>query len=163
MLVKFTKCVKTFFEYIAELLDKINIMRWLFSFKFEEVPVTFKLTQKSLEELQQENIPEDIINSLENLVNIDFESEDCEDCEDEFKMILRDTIGEDQVSQYEPIISKYTYNNFPDVNSSDWYYNFVERCKKHGIMNGIGDGDIFNPSGQMNRAQAATAIFNAYQ
>lgn len=49
---------------------------------------------------------------------------------------------------------------FSDVNSSDWYYDYVKKAKKAGIINGRGDGK-FDPNGLITREDMATIACRA--
>lgn len=48
--------------------------------------------------------------------------------------------------------------HFPDVKSSDWFYNFVETTFNHGVVAGYPDG-TFKPDNNINRAEAAKMVF----
>ncbi len=42
--------------------------------------------------------------------------------------------------------------SFSDVNSSEWYYDYVQTCAKYGIINGYGDG-TFKPDAMIKRGE----------
>lgn len=50
---------------------------------------------------------------------------------------------------------------FPDVNSSAWYYNYVQIASSRGIITGKEDG-TFKPNDKITRAQMATMIYRAF-
>ena len=47
--------------------------------------------------------------------------------------------------------------HFPDVKSSDWFYNFVETAYNNGVVAGYPDG-MFKASNNINRAEAAKMV-----
>ena len=47
--------------------------------------------------------------------------------------------------------------SFPDVKSSDWFYDGVMYSSEHDLMTGFGDG-TFGPADPVNRAQLATVL-----
>lgn len=47
---------------------------------------------------------------------------------------------------------------FPDVTSSDWFYQAVSWCKQEGLMDGTDAG--FNPNGSLTREQLALVLRN---
>lgn len=48
--------------------------------------------------------------------------------------------------------------HFPDVVSSDWFYNFVETAFNAGVVSGYPDGN-FRPGNTINRAEAAKMVY----
>ncbi len=52
-------------------------------------------------------------------------------------------------------------NSFPDVKSSDWFYDFVETAKQNGWVKGYPNG-TFKPGNNINRAEAAKMLINAF-
>ena len=50
---------------------------------------------------------------------------------------------------------------FPDVNSSAWYYNYVQIASSRGIITGKEDG-TFKPNDKITRAQMAAMIYRAF-
>ncbi|MCC7432521.1 S-layer homology domain-containing protein [Candidatus Peregrinibacteria bacterium] len=50
--------------------------------------------------------------------------------------------------------------HFPDVKSSDWFFNFVETAFNGGIVAGYPDGN-FRPGNNINRAEAAKMVYLA--
>ncbi|MFF5996824.1 S-layer homology domain-containing protein [Lysinibacillus sp. KU-BSD001] len=50
---------------------------------------------------------------------------------------------------------------FPDVNSSDWYYDYVQIASSRGIITGKVDG-TFKPNDKITRAQMAVMIYRAF-
>lgn len=50
--------------------------------------------------------------------------------------------------------------HFPDVKSSDWFFNFVETAFNAGIVAGYPDGN-FRPANNINRAEAAKMVYLA--
>lgn len=50
--------------------------------------------------------------------------------------------------------------HFPDVKSSDWFYNFVETAFNNGLVAGYPDGN-FRPANNINRAEAAKMVYLA--
>lgn len=57
-------------------------------------------------------------------------------------------------------LDKKAEENFSDVNSSDWYYNYVATLAKEGIIKGDGDG-TFRPDDTITRQEAAVMIAKA--
>ncbi|MEK4231395.1 S-layer homology domain-containing protein [Solibacillus sp. FSL H8-0538] len=51
--------------------------------------------------------------------------------------------------------------SFPDVNSSAWYYNYVQIASSREIITGKEDG-TFKPNDKITRAQMATMIYRAF-
>lgn len=51
-------------------------------------------------------------------------------------------------------------NKFKDINKSDWFYDYVLTATNYGIVNGISE-DEFNPSGSINKEEAAAMIMRA--
>ncbi|WP_077212093.1 S-layer homology domain-containing protein [Bacillus dakarensis] len=51
---------------------------------------------------------------------------------------------------------------FPDVNESDWYYEFVQIASSRGIITGKEDG-TFKPYDKITRAQMAVMIHRAFE
>lgn len=47
---------------------------------------------------------------------------------------------------------------FPDVQESDWFYEYVESIKNWGIINGHADG-TYKPEQNINRAQFAKMLY----
>ncbi|WP_077214839.1 S-layer homology domain-containing protein [Bacillus dakarensis] len=52
--------------------------------------------------------------------------------------------------------------SFPDVNSSAWYYPYVQIATSHGIINGKEDGKFY-PNDKINRGQMAAMIYRAFK
>jgi hypothetical protein len=52
-------------------------------------------------------------------------------------------------------------SSFPDVESSDWFFSYVETAKHHGWLKGYPDG-TFRPGNSINRAEAAKILGNAF-
>lgn len=50
---------------------------------------------------------------------------------------------------------------FPDVNTSDWYYEYVQIASSRGIITGKEDG-TFKPNDKITRAQMAVMIYRAF-
>lgn len=50
--------------------------------------------------------------------------------------------------------------NFPDVKSSDWFYNDVEKMVEWDVIRGNADG-TFKPANNVNRAELS-AMWNRY-
>lgn len=50
--------------------------------------------------------------------------------------------------------------HFPDVKSSDWFFNFVETAFNNGLVAGYPDGN-FRPANNINRAEAAKMVYLA--
>ncbi|MEG1131954.1 MAG: S-layer homology domain-containing protein [Romboutsia sp.] len=57
-------------------------------------------------------------------------------------------------------LDKKAEENFSDVNSSDWYYNYVATLAKEGIIKGDGNG-TFRPNDTITRQEAAVMIAKA--
>lgn len=53
-------------------------------------------------------------------------------------------------------------NKFPDVNSGDWFYDYVTTMYNYGWINGNPDG-TFRPGNGINRAELAKMIVNAFE
>lgn len=53
------------------------------------------------------------------------------------------------------VINTYGPNQFSDVDSSAWYYEYVKKAFELGLMNGVGNGR-FNPEGNVTYAEAIT-------
>lgn len=51
--------------------------------------------------------------------------------------------------------------HFTDVNSSDWFYSYVETAYNYNLMDGFGDGS-FGPELPVTRAETAVIVWNAY-
>lgn len=51
---------------------------------------------------------------------------------------------------------------FPDVNASDWYYDYVQIASSRGIITGKEDG-TFKPYDKITRAQMAVMIHRAFE
>lgn len=49
-------------------------------------------------------------------------------------------------------ISNSRENTFPDVNNTDWFYNYVNTAAEDGIVKGFADGS-FHPGAQVTRAE----------
>lgn len=52
--------------------------------------------------------------------------------------------------------------SFPDVKSSDWYYDYVQTATSNGIIIGKPDGK-FKPNEKITRAQMASMIYRAFE
>lgn len=51
---------------------------------------------------------------------------------------------------------------FNDVNSSDWYYKYVNVAALHGLVSGVGNGK-FDPNANITRQDMAIMIMKAYE
>lgn len=51
---------------------------------------------------------------------------------------------------------------FNDVNSSDWYYKYVNVAALHGLVSGVGSGK-FDPNANITRQDMAIMIMKAYE
>lgn len=50
---------------------------------------------------------------------------------------------------------------FTDVDSNEWYYDYVDEVYKYGLFSGT-DSNTFSPNTTMTRGMFATAIYNMY-
>jgi hypothetical protein len=53
-------------------------------------------------------------------------------------------------------------SSFPDIETSDWFFPYVETAKHHGWIAGYPDG-TFRPGGHINRAEVAKILANAFE
>ncbi len=51
--------------------------------------------------------------------------------------------------------------NFPDVETDDWFFEYVETAKYHGWIKGYPDG-TFRPGGNINRAEISKILVRAF-
>ena len=72
---------------------------WNIDLKFNPA---FKITEQSLENLKSEDVPDDILEKLQNLKDQEF-------TEEEFLDILKITIGDEQTVRFKSLILKYTF------------------------------------------------------
>jgi hypothetical protein len=52
-------------------------------------------------------------------------------------------------------------SSFPDVETTDWFFSYVETAKNKGWLDGYPDG-TFRPGNQVNRAEVAKILANAF-
>ena len=52
-------------------------------------------------------------------------------------------------------------SSFPDMETSDWFFPYVETAKHHGWISGYPDGSV-RPGGHINRAEVAKILANAF-
>lgn len=71
----------------------------------------------------------------------------------EFCKVLVQATG---VEKYLPLES-----SFPDVERSDWFFDYVETAHEYGWLEGYPDG-TFQPGSKINRAEAAKIMANAF-
>lgn len=68
------------------------------------------------------------------------------------------TFSTNHLSYYVVGYSEVWQNQFTDVNTSDWYYKYVEFVVKNGLFNGTEEA-IFSPDTPMTRAMLVTVLY----